>query len=224
MNETESDADAEIVALAAVHRLLLPLDDDARARVLAYVSTKFGIRSYQSNLPVPVQRAQPERQDTPPATRPASLAFAQGSPLSNEIAGIAHLTEDGVLRLTARDLKAKSTADAAKRITYVAIRAYQQLTEASKVSSKKILVPLLKEWRAYDGNTRKVIKADKGVIREGDLLSLDAHARHQADEFIAEILDEEITGTWRPSLSQGTRKRRVKAKSPDSNGEADHGT
>lgn len=66
------------------------------------------------------------------------------------------------------------------------------------MSSRKNLTPILKEWRLYDGNTRARLSKERGILRDGDNLSLDAHARRDAERFIEEISDPEIKGQWKP--------------------------
>ncbi len=124
-----------------------------------------------------------------------------------ELPGIATINEKGDFFFTVRDPKASSQADAIKRLTYVAIRSYLLLKKGeSKASRKKIINPILSEWRVYDGNARNFLVNDKGIIREGDLLSLDVHATKEADTFIKDILDQKKSGSWNPS-SVGVRKR-----------------
>jgi hypothetical protein len=109
--------------------------------------------------------------------------------------GIARLSDSGDLHLTVRDLKARSGLDAAVRLAYVAIYAYQKLAGRA-LSSPSGLTPLLKSWRLYDGNTRARLARDKGILRNGDDLSLDAHATRDAERFVQEILDDGIEGRW----------------------------
>jgi hypothetical protein len=118
-------------------------------------------------------------------------------PGSREIPGVARLNDSGDLHITIRDLKARSGLDAAVRLAHVAIHAYHQMT-GQALSSSKGLTPILKSWRIYDGNTRARLAKEKGIVRTGDDLSLDAHAARDAQRFIEEILDPSIDGTWRP--------------------------
>ena len=67
------------------------------------------------------------------------------------------------------------------------------------MSSRNELTPILKQWRVYDGNTRAKLGADKGILRDGDTLTLDAHARRLAEQFIDDVLNPEIEGKWKPS-------------------------
>jgi hypothetical protein len=78
------------------------------------------------------------------------------------------------------------------------------LNETS-VSSKGLILPLLRKYRCYDGNTRTAIAKDKGLVRDGDLISLDFHAEQYAEKIVGEILDPSIEGKWKP----GSNKRRV---------------
>jgi hypothetical protein len=114
-----------------------------------------------------------------------------------EIPGIARLTSNGDLKITIRDLKAKSGLDAAVRLAHVAIYAHEKL-RGEPLSSRRTLTPILKEWRLYDGNTRARLSKEKGIIRDGDALHLDAHSRRDAERLIQEILDDGVSGNWRP--------------------------
>lgn len=115
--------------------------------------------------------------------------------------------------LTIRDLKAKNAADATKRLIYVTIYSYNRLS-AETISRKKILNPILKKWRLDNGNTRKFISEDKGILKVGDTYSLDVHAEQEAMQFVADIKNPELTGTWSPSAV--TRR---KAKEKGANGD-----
>ena len=186
----------EVSALKAVDSAFKELDDEARLRILQWAWSKYGNMAKKNNLGV-VQ-----------ASPNVSLQNMPASVSDGEIPGIAKLTEDGELVLTVRDIKAANKKDAAIRLVHISIRAYQTLTGDSKVSSKGIVTPILKEWRTYDGNTRSVISKHKGIIRNGDFLSLDAHSKLEADQYIKEILDESIEGKWSPSKVATKRTRR----------------
>jgi hypothetical protein len=129
----------------------------------------------------------------------------------NEIPGIARLDDKGNFHFTVRDPKATAQADAVKRLTYVAIRSHLLLKkDESGVSRKKVINPILTDWRVYDGNSRPWLANDKGILRDGDLYSLDKHATDEADQFIREILDTKLAGSWKPGA---TAKRKPRAKS-----------
>jgi len=186
-------SDIEIKAITAVNEALGSIDDpEILKRVLRWANDKFGF--------VPSGEIILTREISRQRDMPSVLEGATG-----EIPGIAMLTEAGELRLTVRDLKAKSANDAALRLAHIAIRAYQQLTGQKTMSSKNVLVPLLKDWRVYDGNTRATLARHKGIIRNGDELGLDFHAQADAEKFIKEALDNSIEGTWKPGAK--ARKR-----------------
>lgn len=181
--------DPEIKAMAAVNSALGAIEDpEVRKRVLRWANEKFGFQSEHIGPGAKVSRA-------------VAPALEE---IDGEIPGIARLDETGGFRLTVRDLKAKSANDAAIRLVHVALRAYERLAGQKGASSKNVLVPLLKGWRVYDGNTRASLARHKGIIRTGDELQLDFHAQAEADQFISEILDDEIEGEWKP----GTRAKR----------------
>lgn len=185
--------DPEIAAISTISAALSALTDaDARGRVVAYVLARFvpGLKvgtAFET-------RSGDEPHDAPGSTTDSARP---GPPRSPEIAGVASLTEGGTLRITARDLKARSGLDGAVRLAHVAIYAYEQLA-GQPLSSRKGLTPLLQEWRLYDGNTRARLAKEKGILRDGDNLRLDAHARRDAEKFIREILDESLSGQWKP--------------------------
>jgi len=181
-------SDQELTVLQKVVDLLASVDEDARKRIHRYVTQRFTLSAEPSH---------------PSSPRPQ---LNGSTPTGLEVPGVALLTDDGSLRITVRDLKARNAIDAAKRLTYVAIAAFEQLTGSSP-SSRKIVTPILKDWRLYDGNTRHMISADKGILRSGDSLSLDLHARNEAEHFMSEIVDEQVTGTWRPSNRKSGRAK-----------------
>ncbi|MFA6462010.1 MAG: hypothetical protein WCV90_07130 [Candidatus Woesearchaeota archaeon] len=117
----------------------------------------------------------------------------------SSLAGIAMKTSDGNFHLSIRDLKATSASDAAKRLTYVIIRAYNKIMGEAAVSRKETINPHIESWRLNSGNTRNFLANDPGIIRNGDKYSLDIHAEAEADEFIKEIQDSNVSGNWKPN-------------------------
>jgi hypothetical protein len=193
-SETSNDQDAEIAAIAQISAALRAIEDPvARGRVLSYVLARFSDGPIaRSAAPTPVPRA--------PGLVPAGVGVGEGERLNTsarEIGGIARLTDDGQLKVTVRDLKAKSGLDAATRLAHVAIYAHQEMA-GQPLSSRKGLTPLLREWRLYDGNTRRKLGNDRGILRDGDNLSLDAHAKMDAQRYIEDILNPDVQGSWRP--------------------------
>jgi hypothetical protein len=186
-----SKDDNEIAAIAAISLAISKLpDSDARRRVLSYVFARYLPEGSVLSVSSPPSLPQP-------ATSVAPSPVAVVELTQRELPGVARLTDAGELRITARDLKAKSGLDAAVRLAHVAIYAHERLT-GQPLSSRKGLTPLLKEWRLYDGNARARLAKERGIIRSGDSLTLDAHARRDAERYVEEILNEELTGQWRP--------------------------
>lgn len=177
----------ELEVMGEVDRLLSPLQPGVRNRVIRWAAEKYTSPS----PPVVLSSALP------------GLRAQQGQ--GPELPGIARL-QGGRLRLTVRDLKARNTNDAAVRIAHIALLAWEQLTGRSEASSRKLLVPLLREWRAYDGNTRRAVAACKGIVRNGDTVALDAHAHRDAEVYVHDVLDPSKMGTWRP----GSTRRRAR--------------
>ena len=183
---------SEFEAMAKIDVLLSELGDDERNRVLQWAYAKYALRSGNA-IASPSQGAH--------------LPAMRGAPIGNEIPGIATLTPGGEFKFTVRDVKAKNANDAAIRIAHIAIWAYKQLTNEQAASSKRIVVPILKTWRAYSGNTRHALSSHKGILREGDSLSLDAHSMNEAKRYVDEVLDDSIQGTWTPRPM--SKKKRV---------------
>ena len=185
--------DAEIVAISQISSALQAIEDPvARRRVLSYVLARFS----DGTIGPPLLSA------TLAKTSAASLAVSpavieMNAAGAKEIAGVARLTDDGQLRITIRDLKAKNGLDAATRLALVAIYAHQELV-GQPMSSRRGLTPILREWRLYDGNTRARLARNRGILRDGDNLTLDAHAKLEAQHHIEDILNPEVQGTWRP--------------------------
>ena len=181
-------SDIEVDTIVKINEVLSQIPDEpTKQRILRWACEKFG--GSISTVKTPTAPLSP--------TMPRVLAQVPAA-AGNEIPGIAKIFADGSFKLTVRDPKAKSTADAAIRLALVAARAYQLLSGADTVSSKNIIVPTLRDWRAYDGNTRQDLADHKGIVRNGDNLSLDVHATQEADGYIKEIGDESIVGTWKP--------------------------
>lgn len=187
--------DPEIAAMAIVSDALVELADaDARRRVLAYVLARFAPHSVIDSGGANVSSTATE---TSPAGSVAPIAALTQPKTEREIPGIARLSEAGDLKITVRDLKARSGLDAAVRLAHVAIYAYERLSGGQALSSSRGLTPILREWRLYDGNTRTRLAKEKGVLRDGDELRLDAHSRRDAEKYVEEILDASVEGKWR---------------------------
>jgi hypothetical protein len=198
-SKSNDDQDAEGAAISSINQALAGLSDDAtKERVLRWAMAKF-LNAPQAQGVGAGIRQQPKKHAGP----------LDEDDDNDSMVGIAELTQSGELRITARDLKATSTNDAAIRLVHIAAYAYEALTGNNQVSSPDIVVPILREWRAYNGNTRTAIKNERGIIREGDKLRLDQHAKESAKEFISEIKNPEQKGTWNP---EAQRKRRSRAK------------
>lgn len=196
--------DTELSAMAKVSEALSSLDTKARDRIMAWAVSRFG---------------SPVASPTLEMAKPPKSSTSGGRENQREIPGIARVTDAGELHLTVRDVKARSANDAAIRIAHVAIFVHEQLTGMESVSSKNVLVPILRRYRAYDGNTRGAIAQHRGFIREGDQLSMDLHCRQEAETYIKEILDSAVQGTWHPS-AKPAKKKNSKDSGPESGAEA----
>lgn len=179
----------EIEVMGEIDKSLNKLNDDEITRVITWINQKFGKSIKTKNQEI--------KQQDPS--------------LENELPGIATITDSGEFKVLIRDLKANSEKEAGLRLALLTIHSYIKLTGENTVSSRKIVTPALKEWRLHTGNVRKVISDHKGIIRDGDKLSLDIHAKKEAEDFLNEINDETIVGTWKPG--KYTRSTKPKQKS-----------
>jgi hypothetical protein len=190
--------DAEIKAMKAIGDALEALpDSEARSRVVAWAASRFSTNLSASAMS-PVRNPPSYSVPTPHGER------------GKEIPGIARIADNGNLELTVRDLKARSTIDASIRLAHIAIFANEQLTGSTSLSSRKVLVPILKSWRCYDGNTRPAMAKQKGILRSGDNLSLDVIARKDAEKYITEVLDDAVVGSWNPNAKRSKRSSATK--------------
>lgn len=191
---TEHQIDLEANAIATISVALKPLDEDARFRVFDYVARRFSfsVASHGKPTSSPGNTAL-----APAATVERSATTLAKNRDTGEIDGIAISDGEDALRITIRDLKARSGLDAAVRLAHIAIYACDKLLRRP-MSSRNELTPLLKEWRLYDGNTRARLAKEKGIVRDDDNLKLDAHARKAAEAYIAEVLDDTVSGRWKP--------------------------
>jgi hypothetical protein len=187
--------DLEANAIASISIALRPLDEEARSRVFEYVARRFSFGSSVPNTASASLAASPSQNAilvAPPKNTGDNASMSLG-----EIAGIALKEGDDGIRITVRDLKARSGLDAAVRLAHIAIYACEKLLKRP-LSSRNELNPLLGEWRLYDGNTRARLAKEVGIVRDKDNLKLDAHARKAAEKYIEDVLDESTSGRWKP--------------------------
>ena len=155
-----------------------------------------------------------EREQTLPVTPPISPKSDTGVPISgNDLSAIGTKASDGSFHFSVRDLKATTAWDATKRLTYVLVRAYTQIMGTETASRKNVINAHLRSWRLYDGNARKFLANDAGIIRNNDELKLDKHASDEADQFIREIADQNVTGSWKPTTKKNRKKSEDEKKS-----------
>jgi hypothetical protein len=185
------DKISEFQVLASICSQIDALEQDERERVVRYLFHRY---------PIEKSVADHGQQHSPPPS------MQESGVNSSEIRGVAVKSREGDLRMTIRDLKAKTAKDAARRLTYVTILANELLFGSRELSSRKVLVPVLREYRLYDGNTRRLIAEDKGIMRNGDSLTLDAHARAEAESFLHDIQDTSSKGTWQPGSQRRGNK------------------
>jgi hypothetical protein len=183
--------DPELNAMALIAQAFNELDDQkARDRVLRWAAAKYADLSQSTHVSVPTHLSLPLIENS------ATDVETTGPDI--DLRRVCKLMDSGDLRVTLRDLKAKSANDAAIRLAHIVIYCYQALSKQTSTSSRHVLTPELKRWRLYNGNSRHSLAMQKGIIREQDSLSLDAHATLDAERFIREALDPTIEGKWRP--------------------------
>jgi len=183
-----NEPDAELLAMGEIYSIIKGLDPAAQQRVFNWLTSKIGIAA------IPVKSEDKHPMDA----RPISSQSINTSTQKGDLSDVATVTPEGQFHLSVRDLKASNTKDATKRLVYVIIRSYTQLMKTQSVSRKDIINPELLQWRLASGSVRGYIAADKGIIVQGDQLSLDQHALNEADQFINEIQDPSKVGSWKP--------------------------
>jgi len=193
--------DPELEAMNKVDEALKGLKTAERVRVLDWAASKYLATGIPRRSTTGVLQSATGSNQPPVSTIP---------PQGKEIPGIARLDDNGNLIITARDLKAKSTNDAAVRLVHIAVEAYRRLTGNKTTPSKEIINPILQKWRAYTANTRHVIAAHKGIHLDKGQYSLDQYSQRDADKYITEILDESVPGDWNPS-TRGTKAHKKKS-------------
>lgn len=191
--------DRELEVMAGIRELLDSLEgEDTRERVLRWAGSRFGVRDIGQ-----------EREGANGDTGEVRVVEAGDT---REIPGIATFSERAGFELTVRDPKARSTVDAAIRLAYVTVYAYERLTGAEQVPPG-VVVDALTDWRVYDGNTRKAIAAEKGLLRSGYKRYLDTPGKKHARKLVGEMLNDSTKGEWEPPARARKKKgRRKKAK------------
>lgn len=190
----------EIETMAAIEEALEGLEDDERQRILKWAIEKYKI------IPIPTL---PQDANSEENVNAESIDDKKTN--GKEIPGIAILEEDKTITFTIRDLKAKNANDAGVRLALVAAYVNEKLTGNKILSRKKILKPLLGDWRIDNGNIRSAILAHRGIVPVSRYeLKLDSHAKTEANKIIKEILDESTNGKWRPAKVGKKAKKQKK--------------
>lgn len=195
----KTKVDPEIVAMSRIGEALGDIEDEqVVSRILKWAIDKFS------------PATQTITSTTGKQTQTGMPTPTQIGVKSNELPGIAKLSEDGKFELTVRDVKAKSQQNSALRHALIIIQAYTKLTGQQSVSSRRIVSPILKDRRLYNGNTRRILAEHQGIIRDRDNLSLDSVAKDEAESYIREALDPSVKGGWNPG--KVARKKKAKQK------------
>ena len=196
--------DKEIEAMGIISTALNKIEDQQTvSRILNWAIEKYQV----------TKRTQ---QSFQPQSKNLTVAMEQQP---NSLNDICMLTPSGDFKITVRDLKAKNGIDAAMRLALIAIYCHKRLTGEEWTSSRNIVTPALKNYRLYSGNSRTALGKHKGVIRDGDALTLDMHAEAEAEEYIAEIRDPSATGQWNPNTPSAKKKVKKKSISKGKNNE-----
>jgi activator of HSP90 ATPase len=116
--------------------------------------------------------------------------------------------DNGNVRITISDLKAKNAMEAAHRLVYATLLARRTLLNETR-TPRKVLVETLRGYNLYDGNSRRTIANDKGLVRDGrKSIWLSQPALEIARKFVKEIQDPNTKGTW--GISHNRRRRGAK--------------
>jgi hypothetical protein len=197
--------DPEIEAMTKVSEALTPLDTETRGRVLNWVLQKF---STQKNIQSSVSPTSLLTTRTPQAS----------SDSHDELSEIIEYNEEDGFIFNFRDVKARSQSDAVNRLLHIAIYAHEKFTGIKEIP-RKVLTEVLEEWRANDGNARSFINLHPGFKRKGTGTSavffLDRPGKIEAEAFIEDIRNPEISGKWSPS-KKSAKKKDNKRNSEDS--------
>lgn len=128
------------------------------------------------------------------------------------VSGYAEVDEEGKLHIVVSDLKASSQKDATRRLIYVALLARRELLNEPK-TDRSTLNEILSSFNLYDGNARRLLASDKGLIRDTDKkIGLSGPAIKKAEEFALEIMDDSIKGKWSPISSERRKTKKKKKK------------
>ena len=123
--------------------------------------------------------------------------------------------KDKTLKLIDSRLKASSQMDFVRRLTYLFLYAHE--LEGRETVIDKDLIAVLNDAKVLDafGNARNWIKNSPELLIEGENVGLSVPGRERAREVIAQLLNNEIDGTWtlaNLSRASGTKSSSATAK------------
>lgn len=111
-------------------------------------------------------------------------------PEISEIPGIAYLNDDSEVIFTVQMPQARSANEAAVKLAHVVVHTYDVLKHERWISAPKALIPLLRKYDLYTGNTRKSLANHEGILRQGQQLSLTDAARAEAALIVRRIQEQ----------------------------------
>lgn len=114
--------------------------------------------------------------------------------------------QDGRIWLDDTRLKASSRADATRRLTYLAVYAYE--LEGKGRMPRADLNSVLRDVDLFDSNSSKALN-ESDFVFNNDEIGLRATGREQAREYMRQVLDPNIADTW--SVGSAMRSRGAKA-------------
>jgi hypothetical protein len=207
--------DPELKAMGAIWSALSALEDDAaRNRCINWALSRLGVSVPTGSTRVAMDVSHGV-QTRPLSAAPVAIKHTESQHGADDWEDVFERSEDGAIRVIARDIKAKSRIDAAIRLVHLVVYANEVLNGQGKTSSKKFALPVLREWRAYDANVRGSLAKHQGIKRDGDLLSLDIHSKREAVKFIEQIRDESTKGSWSPTSSKSRKATKKKSEDAD---------
>lgn len=119
--------------------------------------------------------------------------------------------EGGQLHLHDSRLKATSKLDAARRLTYLLLYAYE--LQGRRSIPRDDLNEALKKAALYDGNSSSWIGSSPDPSIEANEVSLRLPGQEQARKVLEEVLNSEILDTWALGTSKASRPGKSKARS-----------
>ncbi len=116
---------------------------------------------------------------------------------------------DGELRLEEPQLKATGKLDYAQRLTYLFLYAHEK--EGHESVLRTALNTILERADVLDAHAGAWIKRETKIVKDGDIVHLNAGGRREALKYLEEVFDPERTEDRLPGESNSTRGSKVGA-------------